>query len=238
MPPTYGMYKVSADINQVAVLEVPLTPDFELDTPTILKVLKENTTLKMLFICSPNNPSGNQMAQDEIETILQHFNGLVIVDEAYIDFAPQNSLTTLLSQYPNLVVLQTFSKAWGMAALRIGMAFASKEIIQIINKIKPPYNINQLTQSKALEAMVADDKRKQKVAEIIQLRNELAATLNQLPKIKKVYRSDANFLLVKVDNAKKTYQYLIDQLVIVRDRSSVQLCDNCLRITVGLIIRK
>ncbi len=233
MPPTYGMYQVSADINLVEVMQVPLTSNFEIDTNTVLQTLKQHKNIKMLFVCSPNNPSGNQMAKHDIEKILQVFAGLVIVDEAYIDFAPNASLTTLLNQYPNLVVLQTFSKAWGMAALRLGMAFAQKEIIQILNKIKPPYNINQLTQEKVLHALSMNHVRKEKVAEILSLKAELSATLQNLPQVEKVHPSDANFILIKVRNAVATYQYLIENLVIVRDRSRVTLCENCLRITVG-----
>ena len=233
MPPTYGMYQVSADINLVEAVQVPLNPDFSINTDAVLKQIAQDNTFKMLFICSPNNPSGNQMAQEDIELILQNFSGLIIVDEAYIDFAPKPSLAKLLPEYPNLVVLQTFSKAWGMAALRMGMAFANKEIIHIINKIKPPYNINQLTQSKVLEALKADAQRQQKVEEILELRKALIKDLETLRIVKKVYPSDANFLLVKVKNAHKTYQELVKQLVIVRDRSKVLLCEDCLRITVG-----
>jgi len=233
MPPTYGMYQVSADINLVEVIQVQLTSNFEINTEAVLQTLKQHNTIKMLFICSPNNPSGNQIAKQEIEKILQAFEGLVIVDEAYIDFAPNASLTTLLNQYSNLIVLQTFSKAWGMAALRLGMAFAQKEIIQILNKIKPPYNINQLTQEKVLYALSLNHIRKEKVAEILALKVELGEALEQLPLVEKVYPSDANFILVKVKDAIATYQYLIDKLVIVRDRSRVTLCENCLRVTVG-----
>ncbi len=233
MPPTYGMYQVSADINLVKVAQVPLNTDFSIDTQAVLEQIEQDDQIKMLFICSPNNPSGNQMAQKDIEKILQSFNGLVVVDEAYIDFAPNASLTSLLPQYSNLVVLQTFSKAWGMAALRMGMAFANEAIIQIINKIKPPYNINQLTQNKVIEALQADAERQEKVAEILNLREKLKEDLKTLPIVKKVHPSHANFLLVKMENAHKTYRDLVEQLVIVRDRSKVLLCEDCLRITVG-----
>ncbi|MEM1136856.1 MAG: histidinol-phosphate transaminase [Bacteroidota bacterium] len=233
LPPTYGMYQVSAAINQVEVVEVPLTASFQLDTNAIFSFLEREKAVKVIFICSPNNPTGNQLDLVAIENVLYHFNGLVVVDEAYIDFAMYPSLIKLLDRFPNLVVLQTFSKAWGMAALRMGMAFTHPEIIHILNKIKPPYNISQLTQEKVLAALDSDTKRAEKVKILIALRQDLAANLKALPIIKKVYPSDANFLLIKVDNAKQMYNALIQKLVIVRDRSSVKLCDNCLRITVG-----
>ena len=233
LPPTYGMYKVSADINLVEALEIPLTTAYQPDTQAILSLLEKEPDVKMVFICSPNNPTGNQIQHSEIEIILQKFNGLVVVDEAYIDFALGKSLTYYLGKYPNLIVLQTFSKAWGMAALRIGMAFADKQIIDIINKIKPPYNVNQLTQEKVLQALDANETKSQKVKELIALREQLKISLAELPVVEKVYPSDANFLLVKVSNATQFYNDLIKQLVIVRNRTNVILCDNCLRITVG-----
>ncbi|UZR92860.1 histidinol-phosphate transaminase [Chondrinema litorale] len=233
LPPTYGMYKVSADINLVETLEIPLTTEYQLDTEKILSLIEKENKVKLIFVCSPNNPTGNQINLAEIEKILNNFSGLVVVDEAYIDFAPEKSMVHFLDKYPNLIVLQTFSKAWGMAALRIGMAYASKQIIDLLNKIKPPYNINQLTQEKVLEALDANELRKQKVEELITLRENLKNALLEMPLVEKVYPSDANFLLIKVPEATKIYDKLIKQLVIVRNRSSVILCDNCLRITVG-----
>lgn len=231
LPPTYGMYQVCADINLVDVITVPLTTDFQLDVDGILKAVTPST--KLIFICNPNNPTGNKLDEKAILKILDEFNGLVVIDEAYIDFSDHTSFTNLLSEYQNLVVLQTFSKAWGLAALRIGMAFASKEIITLLNKIKYPYNINQLTQEKALESLKNVRKKEQMVREILQERAELIKVFEQLPLVKHIYPSHANFLLIKVDEPVKIYQFLIDKLIIVRDRSKVMLCEGCLRITVG-----
>ncbi|MFN8356642.1 MAG: histidinol-phosphate transaminase [Spirosomataceae bacterium] len=231
LPPTYGMYEVSATINNVPIQKVPLTPDFQLDEKAILEAVNSQT--KLIWICSPNNPSGNIVSQEGILNILKQVNCLVVVDEAYTDFAPEQSLLSRLADFPNLVVLQTFSKAWGLASLRIGMAFANEEIVRILNKIKPPYNINGLTQQVLLEALDHNDKKNEYVNDIIENRAELAEKLASLSIVNHVFPSDANFLLVRFTDAKGVFDYLIDNKIIVRDRSKVKWCDNALRITVG-----
>lgn len=231
LPPTYGMYEVSANINDVAIRKVNLLPDYQLDMEAIAENIDANT--KLIFICSPNNPTGNSIYREDIETILTNFGGLVIVDEAYINFSRQKSFIQELTEYGNLVVMQTLSKAWGLAALRIGMAFASEEIIEVLNKIKPPYNINQASQTLALEALKNVEQINQWIVETIAQRNLLATELNTLKCVQTVYPSDANFILVRVDDAPAVYKYLLQQEIIVRDRSRVALCDGSLRITVG-----
>ncbi|MCX6216101.1 histidinol-phosphate transaminase [Spirosoma sp.] len=232
MPPTYGMYEVSAAINDVKVTKVPLTADFLVDTDAVLAAITDTT--KLIWLCSPNNPSGNLLQPESIRTILDAAQqSLVIVDEAYIDFADVPSWTSELDNYPNLVVLQTFSKAWGLAALRLGMCFASEELIRIMNKIKPPYNISAPTQALALEALGNESEKNGMVAQILAERQSLADELRALPMVQVVHPSDANFLLVQFVDAKGTFEYLIEQQVIVRDRSNVKLCDGCLRISVG-----
>ncbi len=230
-PPTYGMYEVSAGINCVEVRKVNLTADFQLQPAQVLAATDART--KLIWICSPNNPSANDLRPADIEVILQQFSGLVVVDEAYIDFADRPSYIAQLDRYPNLVVLQTFSKAWGLAALRLGVMFASEAIIQVINKIKPPYNINEFTQACALEGLANAAKKEAMVAALIIARGELLKALGELKMVERVYPSDANFLLVKLADARKIYDRLIVEKVIVRDRSKVVLCDNCLRISVG-----
>jgi len=230
-PPTYGMYEVSAGINCVEVRKVNLTADFQLQPAQVLAATDART--KLIWICSPNNPSANDLRPADIEVILQQFSGLVVVDEAYIDFADRPSYIAQLDRYPNLVVLQTFSKAWGLAALRLGVMFASEAIIQVINKIKPPYNINEFTQAYALEGLANAAKKEAMVAALIIARGELLKALGELKMVERVYPSDANFLLVKLADARKIYDRLIVEKVIVRDRSKVVLCDNCLRISVG-----
>ncbi|QDK80327.1 histidinol-phosphate transaminase [Spirosoma sp. KCTC 42546] len=232
MPPTYGMYEVSAAVNDVELVKVPLTPDFQVDTEAVLKAINSNT--KLIWLCSPNNPSGNLLQADAIRTILEAARqSLVIVDEAYIDFADTPSWTTELDRYPNLVVLQTFSKAWGLAALRLGMCFASEELIQVLNKIKPPYNISAPTQSLALDALTHEAAKDEMVRQILTERQFLAEKLRSLPSVQVIYPSDANFLLVQFNDAKGIFEHLIEQQVIVRDRSKVKLCGGCLRISVG-----
>ncbi len=232
MPPTYGMYEVSAAVNDVHTIKVPLTPDFRVDTNAVLASI--TATTKLIWLCSPNNPSGNLLQPDAIRTILDAAHqSLVIVDEAYIDFADTPSWTSELDKYPNLVVLQTFSKAWGLAALRLGMCFASEELIRVMNKIKPPYNISSPTQTLALGALNNEAEKNKMVTEILQERQVLAENLLSLPSVQVVHPSDANFLLVQFADAKATFEYLIEQQVIVRDRSKVKLCDGCLRISVG-----
>ncbi len=240
MPPTYGMYEVSAAVNDVPVIKVPLTTDFQVDTDAVLAAITERT--KLIWLCSPNNPSGNLLQTSAIQTILEAATqSLVIVDEAYIDFANTPSWTGKLADYPNLVVLQTFSKAWGLAGLRLGMCFASVELIQILNKIKPPYNISAPTQALALEALDYEAEKSDMVRRILDERQYLAENLRTLPGVQVVHPSDANFLLVQfgtdggdtTSEAKTVFEHLIEQQVIVRDRSKVTLCAGCLRISVG-----
>lgn len=231
LPPTYGMYEVSAAINDIATKKVPLTPDFQLEPKRVLEAVDAHT--KIIFICSPNNPSGNKIQRTAIQEILAGFDGLVVVDEAYIDFNDEPSFTTELGVYPNLLVMQTFSKAWGLANLRVGMAYASKEIIRILNLIKPPYNISGLAQERVLEALSQADKLPEVIEDILAERAFLESALGELPVVEKMYPSHANFILIKVPNAKGIYDFLIGDRIIVRDRSKVILCDNCLRITVG-----
>lgn len=230
-PPTYGMYKVSADINNVAVREVLLTSDYDLDVEAIKSAMSKTT--KLIFVCSPNNPTGNDVRLDKVEELLRSFEGIVVVDEAYIDFADRESFAHKLDQYPNLVVLQTFSKAWGLASLRLGMAYASEAIVGILNKIKPPYNISGLTQETVLNGLENVAAKDQMVAEILENKAELQEGLESLLVVKKIHPSDANFFLVEMDKGHDLYNQLIEQKVIVRDRSKVVLCDNGLRITVG-----
>jgi histidinol-phosphate aminotransferase len=231
LPPTYGMYEVSANINNVEIKKVPLTADFQIDTEAVLQAIDEHT--KLLFICSPNNPSGNLLSSEAILEILRNFKGITIIDEAYIDFCADQSFVKRLDEFERLVIMQTFSKAWGLAALRLGMAFASEEIIRIFNKIKPPYNVSLLTQQHAYEALSNEALKNRMVEDIIQQREALATDLLALPQVEKIYPSHANFLLVKVKEAAALFNYLIEQKFIVRDRSKVIRCEDCLRITVG-----
>ena len=231
-PPTYGMYEVSANINDVNITKVPLTPEeFQLDTERILNTINKNT--KLIFACCPNNPTGNGVKWDSIKQILENFNGLVVIDEAYINFASYRSLIPELLNYPNLVILQTLSKAWGLAGLRIGMAFASQQIIDVFNKIKPPYNINSASQKLALEALENTDKVNEWIKEIVEERKLLSKELSQFSFLKKIYPSEANFILVKTVDPISVYNYLISKQIIVRDRSQIELCEGCLRITIG-----
>lgn len=229
--PTYGMYTVCANINGVAVQRFALTEDFQLNSDKALKIVTHAT--KIIFLCSPNNPSGNLLDRNEIEIILQQFKGLVIIDEAYIDFAEDPGFAKLILQYPNLVVLQTLSKAWGLAGLRLGICLASAEIIQVLNKIKYPYNVNSVTQQIAYEALLNEERKERNVKTILQEREKLKKGLSELKFVLKINPSDANFLLVKMNDAKEIYQKLLAQGIVVRDRSSVKGCEDCLRITVG-----
>lgn len=232
LPPTYGMYQVSSDIADVGIRSVSLTPDFQPDVEAILAAADEHS--KILFICSPNNPTGNDVELERIRSLCAQFKGIVVVDEAYIDFSNQASCTSLLSEFPNLIVLQTFSKAWGMAGIRLGMAFASTEIIQLFNKVKPPYNINQLTQQIALETLeTSQDDYRQLLSTLLSERERLIKGLGDLNFVEKIFPSDANFILVKMDDPSGTYQYLVEEGIIVRNRNSVHLCAGSLRITVG-----
>jgi histidinol-phosphate aminotransferase len=223
-PPTYGMYEVSANIHNVEIISIPLNDEFQLNIDSIL-----SQSAKCLFVCSPNNPSGNRL--NNVQRLLDEFQGIVIVDEAYIDFCDNQSYTTLLPQYPNLIVMQTFSKAWALASARVGVAYASKDIIAIMDKTKPPYNVSRFNQEEALKALSKPEKHAYRVATILQERELLKDALLQLPVVRHIYPSDANFLLVEVTDANALYEYLVTQKVIVRNRHSV--VRNCLRITVG-----
>ncbi|MFN5424583.1 MAG: histidinol-phosphate transaminase [Bacteroidota bacterium] len=230
-PPTYGMYEVSANINDVKIVRAPLLPDYQLDLVHLEQLVNEDT--RIIWICSPNNPTGNLMQWQDLETILNHFNGLVVIDEAYINFARQRSWITALTDYPNLVVLQTLSKAWGLAGLRLGMAFASTAIIEVLQRVKPPYNISQPAQELALKALEEVEQVNDMIRHLVDMRDALAEVLATMPEVETVYPSDANFLLVKIRNARKVYEFLLENGIVVRDRSKVQLCDDCLRITIG-----
>lgn len=230
MSPSYGMYAVSARINNIQLREILLNEDFTFPSD---RILNESHGAKLLFLCSPNNPTGFSIPLAEIEKILKEFNGIVVVDEAYIDFSSQKSVVSLLSEYSNLAVCQTLSKAVGLAGIRLGMLFASEEIISWLNKIKPPYNINQLTQEVALKYLENIELVKMQTKEIIRERNKVTASLGQFSFIKKVFPSDANFILARVDEANDLYDYLISQGIVVRNRSTQTLCENTLRFTIG-----
>lgn len=230
-PPTYGMYEVSANINNIHLSKVPLTKEFQLDLEALESAIKPNT--KIIWICSPNNPTGNSIDRQDIEMVLNNFDGLVVVDEAYINFSRQKSLVSDLADYPNLVVLQTLSKAWGLAGLRVGMAFASAEIIGYLNKVKPPYNISEPVQELALKALDEIGQVNDMILQLVASRKEMERDLVQAKTVVKVFPSDANFLLVEFKDARRMYDYLVEKGIVVRDRSNVLLCDNCLRITVG-----
>ena len=230
-PPTYGMYEVSAHINDVAIQKVNLTQDFQLDVDGILEAVDANT--KLLFICSPNNPTGNNMKRDDVEILLNNFPGIVIIDEAYINYSKQKTFIQELTEYPNLIVMQTLSKAWGLAALRLGLCYASMDIIDLYNKVKPPYNINEASQQLALEALQDTGTVNNWIKEVVRQKEILDLHLNEFSFIEKVYPSDANFILVKVADANHLYDHLSSNEVIVRNRSKEVHCENCLRITVG-----
>jgi histidinol-phosphate aminotransferase len=231
LPPTYGMYEVSANINDVEVRKIPLKSDYQLNMEAIAEAIDDHT--KIIFICSPNNPTGNSIDRQDIETIIANFNGLVVIDEAYINYSRQKTFIQELTEYSNLVILQTLSKAWGLAGLRVGMAFASEELIEVFNKVKPPYNINEASQELALEALQNVDQVNNWIKETVAERNKLIEELSQCALVIKIYPSDANFILVKTINPKAIYSYLVSLGIIVRDRSKVELCDGCLRITIG-----
>lgn len=230
-PPTYGMYKVCANINDVEVREVLLTENFQLDAPGILSSVDENS--KLLFICSPNNPTGNDLDRLDVESLLNNFPGMVIIDEAYINFSMQKSFIRELTEYENLIVMQTLSKAWGLAGLRLGLAFASEKLIDLLNKVKPPYNINHASQAIAIKALENIQQVNENIRNIVQQRNWVHDELQQFKFVQIIYSSDTNFILVKVDDANKLYQYLLMNRIIVRNRSKEPLCENCIRITIG-----
>lgn len=231
LPPTYGMYKVLSGINVVENREVLLTDDFEPNVPAIKEKIDINT--KLLFICSPNNPSGNSFSPEKIEELLDVFNGLIIIDEAYIDFSTFKSWSSKLSKYPNLVVTQTLSKAYGLAGIRLGICLASEEIIAVLNKIKPPYNVNELTQERAIQRVSDLEHVQNEVSKILAERDRLAVTLETIPFVSSIYPSDANFILAKVDDAALRYGQLLQKGVVVRNRATQPLCENTLRFTVG-----
>ncbi|MDO4172312.1 MAG: histidinol-phosphate transaminase [Prevotellaceae bacterium] len=229
--PTYGMYQVCADINNVEYRTVRLDDDFQIQADKLLAACDDNT--KVIWMCSPNNPTGNNLDRDEVLKVVEQFQGLVIVDEAYIDFSRESSIARQLYKYPNLIVLQTMSKAWGSAAIRLGMAFASQDIISIFNKVKYPYNVNLLTQQQAIQRLTDITAVEHWVKLLLQERGRMILAFSELKICKKVYPTDANFFLAKVEDAQKTYDYLVDKGIIVRNRTRVTLCENCLRITIG-----
>ncbi|QXP58934.1 histidinol-phosphate transaminase [Olleya sp. HaHaR_3_96] len=228
--PTYGMYNVSANINNIEVIEQPLINDFQINLNQLQPYL-DFEDVKIIFICSPNNPTGNSLNPDDIEYILENFNGIVIVDEAYIDFSAQASFIKNIDTYDNLIVSQTFSKAWGLAGVRVGVAYASQAIITLYNRVKPPYNVSTLNQEAVLKSLNNLEEVTQNIETILEERTKLKEALNKLAIVKKIYPTDANFLLVEVEDANKTYQYLIEQKVIIRNRNTQ--VKNCIRITVG-----
>ena len=231
LPPTYGMYDVIAKTNGVENIEIPLKSDFSIDKNEILKLSSKKT--KILFLCSPNNPTGNSFDTNDLTDLIKGFNGVVVVDEAYIDFSSKQSLISLIEDNNNLIITQTMSKAYGMAGIRLGMGFSNEKIINYLNKIKPPYNINVLTERKALEELNKIDEIEKNISIVLDQRNLLVSCLEKLDFVEKIYKSDANFLLVKVDNADLRYNQLLENGIVVRNRSNQPLCQNCLRITIG-----
>ena len=231
LPPTYGMYEVLANTNAIELVKIPLVENFQ---PNVKEIIKgQDAKTKLLFLCSPNNPTANSFDANKIETLIKEFNGIVVIDEAYIDFSIEDSWLCRLDEFPNLIVTQTLSKAYGLASIRLGICYASKEIISILNKIKPPYNVNQLTQDVALQSLFNQEKVKNEIAIIISERNQLIRDLQNVEIVEKVYPSDANFLLVQVDDATLRYKQLVKLGIIVRNRTTQISCDNCLRFSVG-----
>ena len=231
LPPTYGMYEVLAKMNDIKLITIPLLDNFQPNIKEVVKV--QNTNTKVLFLCSPNNPTANSFDANTIETLLKEFSGIVVIDDAYIDFSDEDSWLARLDEFPNLIVTQTLSKAYGLAGIRLGICYASQEIISILNKIKPPYNVNQLTQDVALKALLNRDEVNNQIKAITSERNQLIKDLKKLDIVDKVYASDANFLLVKVDDANLRYEQLLNNGIVVRNRSNQMLCENCLRFTIG-----
>jgi histidinol-phosphate aminotransferase len=230
-PPTYGMYEVSAEINDVKIKRVNLTQDFQLALAAIQNAIDEKT--KLLFVCSPNNPTGNSYKRSEILNLVQNFGGICVVDEAYIDFSREKSLVEEIYNFPNIVVLQTFSKAWGLAGLRVGLAFANEGIIKLFNKVKPPYNVSQIAQEAILDAVENVETVQKNISAIIYERKKLVEKLCGISFVQKIYPTDANFVLLKMLDAEKIYRFLIDEKIVVRNRTNIELCENCLRITIG-----
>ena len=231
LPPTYGMYGVLANINAVENREVLLSTDFQPQIEKIFKAIDDNT--KMIFLCSPNNPTGNSFSEESVMTLLEHFNGLIVIDEAYIDFSEKESWLQKIHQYPNLIITQTLSKAYGLAGIRLGICYASAQIIAVLNKIKPPYNVNELSQKRALERLENTDKIQSEIKSIIKQREELLKVLLDIKYVEKIYPTEANFILIKVDNANKRYDDLITKGIVIRNRTTQPLCENCLRLTIG-----
>ena len=232
LPPTYGMYSVLADINAVENREVLLSTDFQPQVDQILDSVDDST--KIIFLCSPNNPTGNSFSDDSVVKLLQNFKGLVVIDEAYIDFSKKESWLTEIDEYPNLIITQTLSKAYGLAGIRLGICYASEAVISVLNKIKPPYNVNELTQQRAINRLNNPEKIKTEIASIIEQREELVKVLLEVYFVEKVYPTEANFVLVKVDDANKRYDQLIEKGIVIRNRTSQPLCENCLRLTIGI----
>jgi len=231
LPPTYGMYGVLANLNAVENREILLSADFQPKTELILENVDANT--KILFLCSPNNPTGNSFSEESIVTLIQNFSGLVVLDEAYIDFSENESWLSKLNAYPNLVITQTLSKAYGLAGIRMGILYASSEIISVLNKIKPPYNLNNLSQQKALEVLTKKEIIINRITLIKEEKSSLLKQLLQINFIEKIYPSDANFILIKVDDATKRYNQLLEKGIVIRNRNNQPLCENCLRISIG-----
>ena len=234
LPPTYGMYSVLANINAIEIKSVQLDEYFQPKVDEILEVSNDNS--KLLFLCSPNNPTGNSFEAKSIEELIKKFQGIVVIDEAYIDFSNEDSWLSRLSEFPNLIVTQTLSKAYGMAGIRLGICYASSEIISVLNRIKPPYNVNELTQQRAILQLKLNDLTKKQVADILTERKNLINQLNTVSYISKIYPTDANFVLVEVDDATKRYNQLIEKGIVIRNRTTQPGCENCLRLTVGIAI--
>ncbi|WP_339920135.1 histidinol-phosphate transaminase [uncultured Flavobacterium sp.] len=231
LPPTYGMYSVLANINAVENREILLSTDFQPEIDAILEAVDANT--KMIFLCSPNNPTGNSFSDESVVTILQNFKGLVVIDEAYIDFSKKQSWLNELDEYPNLIITQTLSKAYGLAGIRLGICYASAAIISVLNKIKPPYNVNELTQQRALERLADKEKIQLEIDSIVIQRDDLLKVLHEVIFVSKIYPTEANFVLIKVDNANKRYDQLIAKGIVIRNRTTQPLCENTLRLTIG-----
>ncbi len=231
LPPTYGMYGVLANLNAIENREVLLSSDFQPKLEQIMREIDSNT--KIIFLCSPNNPTGNSFSQENVRYLLKNFEGLVVIDEAYIDFAEKESWLNKLSDYPNLIITQTLSKAYGLAGIRLGICYASADVISILNKIKPPYNVNELTQRRALDRLGETEKIKFEIASIVRQREVLLTILPNLKFVKKTYPTEANFILIKVDDANKRYNELIAKGIVIRNRTTQPLCENCLRLTIG-----
>ncbi|MCF8323055.1 MAG: histidinol-phosphate transaminase [Flavobacterium sp.] len=231
LPPTYGMYGVLANLNNIENREVLLSDDFQ---PQVEKILEAvDSTTKIIFLCSPNNPTGNSFSDESVVKLLKNFNGLIVIDEAYIDFSDKESWLSKIDQYPNLVITQTLSKAYGLAGIRLGICYASVEIISVLNKIKPPYNVNELSQLRALERLSNTEIIQSEIALIIAQREQLLKVLNDIQFVKKIYPTEANFILIKVDDANKRYNELISKGIVIRNRTTQPLCENTLRLTIG-----